>query len=41
MKQRLEKHMTFPVNAVEPALPGHRRCPLGGETAEGRFGGES
>jgi hypothetical protein len=26
--------------AADPALPGRRRCPPGGEAAEGRFGGE-
>jgi hypothetical protein len=30
----------FQVNAVEPASPGHWCCPLEGEAAAGRFGGE-
>jgi hypothetical protein len=29
-----EKHMTFQANAVEPALPGHWRCPLEGAAAK-------
>ncbi len=39
-KESLEMRVTFRVNAVEPALPGRRRCPPGGEAAEGRFGGD-
>ena len=26
-------------NAVEPALPGHQRCPLGGDAPQARRGG--
>ena len=35
------KDVPFQVNAVEPALPGRRCCPVVGEAAEGRFGGEN
>ena len=34
-------NVTFQANAVEPALPGRRCCPLEGEAASGRFGGEN
>ncbi len=37
----LAAYVTYQANAVEPALPGHRCCPLEGEAAKGRFGGES
>jgi len=31
---------TFQANTAEPALPGCWCCPLEGEAAAGRFGGE-
>jgi hypothetical protein len=31
-KQYLTTSVYSRVNAVEPAPPGHRRCPLGGES---------
>jgi hypothetical protein len=36
----IHAHLASRANTVEPALPGHWCCPLEGEAAEGRFGGE-